>query len=519
VTAASGEDAPATRPLQLTLMERPEPEPGRPEPEPVRPEPEPVRPEPEPGRPEPEPGRPEPAVEEPTVYAVRQLVRLAARCVEERFALVWVEGEISNLRRPSSGHCYFTLKDAQAQLPIVIFRSAAQQLKFRLEDGQQLRCRGRLTIYEGYGRFQLTADHAEPVGQGALQLAFEQLRRRLEAEGLFDPRHKRALPLLPRTIAVVTSPTGAALHDIVRVLHDRCPVRVIVCPTAVQGAEAPAELCAALARADALGADLIIVGRGGGSLEDLWAFNDERVARAIFALRTPVISAVGHEVDVTIADFVADRRAATPSAAAELAVPVLRELREQLGHWQTRLTRAAHQRLQRQRLRLTRLQARLVSPHGLLDRGRMRLDDASNRLHAAQLRACARRRQRLDQQRQRLGQAHPRTRVARSAGRLQQLLAALTAAAQARLQRDRVALGACVATLDALSPLAVLARGYSVLQDEAGGILRDAATVAVGARVHARLQRGRLACRIERVCTETDESAPAALDRGGNGPL
>ncbi|MBK8481191.1 MAG: exodeoxyribonuclease VII large subunit [Proteobacteria bacterium] len=498
MSGASAEDPPSARPLQLLLKARPEPVPE-------------VHAS---------------ALDEPTVYPVSQLVRLAARCVEASFALVWVEGEVSNLRRPSSGHCYFTLKDAQAQLALVMFRSAAQQLKFRLEDGQQLRCRGRLTIYEGYGRFQLTADHAEPVGLGALQLAFEQLRRKLEAEGLFDPQHKRALPRLPRTIAVVTSPTGAALHDIVRVLHDRCPVRVIVCPTAVQGVEAPAEICAALARADALAADLIIVGRGGGSLEDLWAFNDERVARAIFALRTPVISAVGHEVDVTIADLVADRRAATPSAAAELAVPVLRELRDQLGQWGGRLARAIHQGLQRQRLRLTRLEAGVISPRGLLDRGRMRLDEHSSRLQAAELRLLARGRQRLDHQRQRLGQAHPRTRLARGAGRLQQLLAALTVAAQARLQRDRAVLAGSVATLDALSPLAVLARGYCLLQDDSGTLIRDAASVAVGARVEARLHRGGLVCRIERVCSEAEGSAagaargaPGALDRGGSGPL
>lgn len=491
MSTAGGEGAAATRPLQqLLLTERPQRPPEREAAAPV----------------------------EAPVYPVSQLVRLAARAIEERFAQVWVEGEVSNLRRPSSGHCYFTLKDAQAQLPVVMFRSAAQQLKFRLEDGQQLRCRGRLTIYEGYGRFQLTADHAEPVGLGALQLAFEQLRRKLEAEGLFAAQHKRALPLLPRTIAVVTSPTGAALHDIVRVLHDRCPVRVIVCPTAVQGVEAPAELCAALARADALGVDLIIVGRGGGSLEDLWAFNDERVARAIFALRTPVISAVGHEVDVTIADFVADRRAATPSAAAELAVPVLRELREQLGHWRARLTRAAQQQLQRQRLRLTRLKAALASPRQLLDRGRLRLDDASNRLHGALLRACARRRQRLDQQRQRLAQAHPRTRLARGTGRLHQLVAALRVAVQTRLQRDRTALAGCVASLDALSPLAVLARGYSVLQDEAGRVVRDAASVAVGTTLRARLERGVLLCRVEGVCS-TAGAGPAALDPSGSAPL
>jgi exodeoxyribonuclease VII large subunit len=313
-------------------------------------------------------------------YSVSQIVRLASRTVEARFGEIWVEGEVSNLRRPSSGHLYFTLKDSRAQLAVVMFRTAAARLQEPVEDGVVLRCRGKLSIYDAQGRFQLSAEAAERAGAGALQAAFEQLRRTLEAEGLFDASRKKALPLLPRSIAVVTSPSGAALQDILRVLRERCPVRVVVCPTPVQGGEAAAEIAEAVRRADRLGVDLIIVGRGGGSLEDLWAFNTEPVARAIYHACTPIISAVGHEVDITIADLVADRRAPTPSAAAEMAVPVLTDLQEQLRLCRSRLERGQRQRLAEQRVALLRLAGRLGSPRPLLDRCRMRLDDASVRL-------------------------------------------------------------------------------------------------------------------------------------------
>ena len=296
----------------------------------------------------------------PRTLTVSQLVRQASRQLEAKFGEVWVEGEVSNLSRPRSGHLYFTLKDDKAQLSVVMFRGHAGRLRFRIEDGQLLRCRGRLGIYDAQGRFQLTAEAAEPTGVGALQLAFEQLKAQLNKEGLFRARHKQRLPRLPRTIAVVTSPTGAAVRDVIRVLQRRCPVRVVVCPTKVQGDGAAAEVVAALGRADRLNADLIIVGRGGGSLEDLQAFNTELVARAIFAARTPVISAVGHEVDVTIADMVADLRAPTPTGAAELAVPVMTELRDQLAVERQRLHRGARHRLDSAALSMERLRGRLA---------------------------------------------------------------------------------------------------------------------------------------------------------------
>jgi len=441
------------------------------------------------------PGKPPP----PKPYSVSQLVQLASRAVEARFGDVWVEGEVSNLKKPSSGHLYFTLKDARAQLAVVMFRAAASRLRFQLEDGQKLRCRGKLCIYDAQGRFQLTAEHAEPDGAGALQVAFEQLKRKLEGEGLFDPAKKKPLPRLPRRIAVVTSLTGAALRDILRVLHDRCPVHVTVCPTAVQGDEAPPEIVAALGRADRLGVDLIILGRGGGSQEDLWAFNHEGVARAIFSARTPVISAVGHEIDITIADLVADRRAPTPSAAAELAVPVARELAEQLRVCRGRLERAARQRVAERHLALERLRRRLPTPLALVGRGRMRLDDAGGRLEAGLRRRLERVRGELRRQRERLAAQEPRVRLARDRAALVALGGRLQAGMTRRLERGAAGLARAVARLEALSPLGVLARGYSLVLDAGGRVVREAAQLAVGDRLLLRLHRGQVVSRVEEI--------------------
>jgi len=442
------------------------------------------------------------------VYSVSHVVRLAARQIEARFGDVWVEGEISNLRCPSSGHIYFTLKDSRAQLAVVMFRSTAARLKFSLEDGLKLRCRGKLSIYDAQGRFQLTADAAEPAGAGAQQLALEQLRRKLEAEGLFSPAHKKPLPLLPRTVAVVTSPTGAALKDIIRVLHDRCPVRVVVCATPVQGVEAPGEIAATLRRADRLGADIIILGRGGGSSEDLSAFNAEGVARAIFAAKTPIISAVGHETDVTIADLVADRRAPTPTAAAELAVPVMVELLQQLTHERGRLGRAAHQRLRDATLRLERLRRRLGSPLDRVNRSRMRLDDATARLAALAARLAARRQEVLSRLIHRLAAQEPRARLARHRAALAASESRLVHGTRLRLERSRGGLARLAARLDALSPLAVLARGYGLVLDHAGRVVRTIDTLRPGDPHAVRLAEGRVDCTVERV-----ERLPAPDDK------
>jgi exodeoxyribonuclease VII large subunit len=451
---------------------------------------------------------PGPTGDAPKTYTVSQLVHLASRQLEARFGDLWVEGEVSNLRSPSSGHLYFTLKDSRAQLAVVIFRATASRLKFRVEDGLKLRCRGKLSIYDAQGRFQLTAESAEPAGAGAQQLALEQLRRRLEAEGLFDPTRKRPLPLLPRQIAIVTSLTGAALRDIVRVLHDRCPVRVVVCPTPVQGAEAPGEIAASLRRADRLGADVIILGRGGGSSEDLSAFNSEGVARAIFASRTPVISAVGHEVDVTIADLVADHRAPTPTAAAELAVPVMAELQRQLAQQSARLARAALQRLRAAALSLERLRRRLGSPVDRVNRSRMRLDDATARLAALTLRSLARRRETLGRARTRLASQEPRARLARHRAALLAQATRLAHVTRMRLERSGGELARAAARLQALSPLAVLARGYGLVLDDAGAVVRDLHALRPGSPLLVRLQHGELHCTVERVVAVELPSAP-----------
>ncbi len=432
----------------------------------------------------------------PKIFSVRELVHLASRKLEAQFGDIWVEGEVSNLRQPSSGHLYFTLKDEQAQLPVVLFRSVARKLTFNIEDGLQLRCRGALGIFEPQGRFQLTAGFAEPAGVGALQLAFEQLKRKLEAEGLFDPAHKKPLPPFPRSIAVVTSPTGAAVRDIIRVAHNRFPVRIIVCPTSVQGKEAPQEIALALERADKLEADLIIVGRGGGSLEDLWAFNTEVVARAIFQAHTPVISAVGHEVDVTIADFVADKRAPTPSGAAELAVPVDEEVRKQLVLMRNRLLKTVKHRLQNRLLAFSHLKKRLGSPEQRINRYRLMLDEMMKRAEATVVRLIARRREYLFKLEARLAAREPRTILHRQRVHLDHLKRNLIEVTRRRLAQESNLLSQAVAKLQALSPLATLDRGYALVYDKHQKVVRRLQGLKIGDELWLRLSGGKVRCEI-----------------------
>ncbi|MEK6606815.1 MAG: exodeoxyribonuclease VII large subunit [Myxococcota bacterium] len=414
----------------------------------------------------------------PKVFSVSEVVALATQALEQCFGAAWVEGEVSNLSTPASGHVYFTLKDASAQMSAVLWRSDARRLRFRLQDGMRLRCHGRLAIYGERGKFQMYVDRAEPDGVGALQLAFEQLKERLAAEGLFDQARKRPPPFLPRTIGVVTSPTGAAVRDFVRVATRRYPARILIAPASVQGDDAPLELVRALgwlqAREDV---DVVVVTRGGGSIEDLWAFNDERVARAIAAFPRPVISAVGHEVDFTIADFVADVRAATPSAAGERVVPEREALLDLVMSLRGRLARAAS-----------------VS----LREARQRADDALGRQEAALRRGIARRRQALALVDSRLAALHPRGRLTRDRARLCDAFARVCAASARQLASRRARFAAAAATLDALSPLRVLDRGYSLVRGPDGRLLTDAAEVAPGDRVDVRLRSGLLACLVEK---------------------
>src|SRR5579871_6657044 len=414
------------------------------------------------------------APQQPRIYGVSDVVRLASRALEARFGDVVVEGEVCNLKAP--GHLYFTLKDADAQLPAVMFKTAAQRLKFRLADGLQVRARGRLAIYDAQGKFQMYVEQVEPAGLGALQLQFEQLKKKLAAEGLFDESRKRPLPFWPRRIGVATSASGAAVRDIVRVATRRAPVKLLVAPCLVQGEGAPLDIVRAIAALERQAdVDVIIVGRGGGSTEDLWAFNSELVARAIARCRVPVISAVGHEVDFTIADFVADRRAATPSQAAELAVRVYADLAREADDLRRRLQRAGTRRIGDARLRLDGELARAsLIVQRSMDLRRRSIGQAGERLQALHPRArLARDRAILVDLERRLRRPLP-DRVARAGKLVDQLRARLDAAMQQAGQRRRRAFEAACGKLDALSPLKVLERGYGLVRGADGKLIARA---------------------------------------------
>jgi exodeoxyribonuclease VII large subunit len=445
--------------------------------------------------------------------SVSELTSQVRGAIENRFASVWVEGEISNFRAPASGHWYFTVKDEGAQLRASCFRGTNCRIRFRPADGLQVRARGRLTVYEPRGDYELIVEGLDPVGAGALRVAFDQMRERLAAEGLFDEALKRPLPLLPRRVAVVTSPTGAALQDILRVISRRTrTVSVLVVPVRVQGEGAGAEIARALSLLNAHqrtavargrvredGVDAIIVGRGGGSAEDLWAFNGEEVARAIRASQIPVISAVGHETDYTIADFAADVRAATPSAAAELVAAREDEMAATVDALTREMVRSIGYRLVNER---ARLHEAAMSP--AFDDVRARLTAASrettqlaHRLEKLIARVRERARKRLDAAACRLSPERNLARAARQRARLALTRSALDAAATSRLDDARARISVAVASLDALSPLAVLSRGYAIAEDETGKTLRAAREVNMGARVRVRLADGALRCSVE----------------------
>jgi exodeoxyribonuclease VII large subunit len=429
---------------------------------------------------------------------------LAARLrgvLEETFAEVWVRGEISGGRIWNSGHYYFTLKDATAQIKGVLFRSTLRNLKFKPQDGLSVTIRGRISVYEPKGEYQLVCDYIEPEGLGALQLAFEQLKKKLAAEGLFAESRKRPLPALPRRIGIVTSIDGAALRDIVRVLRRRYPnAHLVLAPTRVQGEGAGAEIARALrlvARIDHV--DVVIVGRGGGSLEDLWAFNEEVVARAIAACPVPVISAVGHETDVTIADFAADLRAPTPSAAAELVVRQKDEFTAHIRRLTLQLRGAVAGRLRRLESRLHGLLARsgFAGLPGQLAWRARNLSELSGQLRHAARDGVARRRRRLDTAERGLGQFDPRHRLGRVRATLLVQDGRLHAAAARGLHRAQGQFRDATARLEGLSPLAVLGRGYAVCWDaERKRILRDATALAPGDAIQVTLERGELRARV-----------------------
>ncbi len=430
------------------------------------------------------------------VFSVSEINAAIRDTLEGAFAGVWVEGEISNFRAAASGHLYFTLKDAEAQLKCVFFRQNARFARFKPADGMAALARGRIGVYELRGEYQLYVEHLEPLGLGALQLAFEQLKKKLAADGLFDAARKRPLPMLPRRIGLVTSPSGAVIADMLRILHRRFPgLHVRLYPARVQGEGAAEDICRALAyfgRAKA--ADLLIVGRGGGSLEDLWPFNEESVARAIAACPIPVISAVGHETDVTIADFVADLRAPTPSAAAELAIRPKAEFLEMIATREARLAQFLRYKLAVAARRVGELG--VERPAAVLRRRLGRLSQRTDELDY-QLREHIRRRlldaeRRLAAATRRLQARDVRVELERGRARLGELSGALESLFRLRLTRLAGRLESLTSQLGHLSPLRVLERGYAIVEDLEGRLLRRAADTAPGRKLRVRLHQGRL---------------------------
>jgi exodeoxyribonuclease VII large subunit len=451
------------------------------------------------------------------IWPVRELVAQVRELVEQEYGDVWVEGEISNYRPAPSGHVYFTLKDADAQLPIVLFRRQAILLRFRPEDGLHVLVRGRVSVYEQRGQMQLVAETMEPVGAGSLQLAFEQLKERLKAEGLFDAARKRPLPLFPQTVGIVTSPTGAVIRDFLNIVSRRhSGLNVLLCPASVQGESAPAEIEAALAELnDSNLVDVIVLARGGGSLEDLAAFNSERVARAIASSRLPVVSAVGHETDFTIADFAADLRAPTPSAAAELITEAQFKIAEHLATLGHRLERAARFQLLQARQRLTRLPISRAESRvsTLLYRLGQRLDDVTLRLDSALTKQLRLRQNQIAGLAAAVLHYDPRQNLAYAREHLADSRARLRRSLERLIESSAFRLGALDARLHSLSPLAVLGRGYALVLSSEGALIRSTTQLSTGDRLTTRLADGSFTGRVESISPGAPE-APTPRKRG-----
>ncbi len=437
------------------------------------------------------------------VYSVTELTRDIKRRLEGTFANLWVSGEVSNLKQHTSGHYYFTLKDDRSQIPAVMFRGSTRFLRFRPKDGMAVLAWGHVTVYEPRGAYQIQVERMEPRGKGSLQLAFEQLKEKLGREGLFEASRKRPLPLLPQRLGIVTSPTGAAIRDICHVLRRRFEnLSVLVYPAQVQGDLAAAEIAKGIQVLNRLGGlDVLVVARGGGSWEDLWPFNEESVARAIAASAIPVMSAVGHETDYTIADFVSDLRAATPSAAAELVVRSKEELLDRVGSATKRLeslTRSRVRELSGQVKQVSTHQAFAAVRHAVEMRGQ-RVDESTYRLRSYLERGLSRSRLELQRLVRRLEERRVDRRLVVARMRLAALRTRLEIRGTAPLEQGRRALAERVAKLDALSPLEVLGRGYSLAWSPQGKLLRRAEDVAVGDEVRLDLHRGRLRCTVRKV--------------------
>jgi len=442
--------------------------------------------------------------EQRKIYTVFEITSEIKQTLD-KLGVLWIQGEISNFKHHTSGHMYFSLKDDRAQIKAACFRNSNLYLKFRPEDGLEVIARGRISVYEPRGDYQIIVEYMEPKGLGSLQLAYEQLKEKLRKEGLFDDAHKVALPLLPHKIGIVTSPTGAAIRDMLRILKRRnASLHVLLYPAKVQGAGAAEEIAAGVryfnTREDI---DVIIVGRGGGSIEDLWAFNEEVVARAIYRSEIPIISAVGHEVDFTIADFVADLRAPTPSAAAEMVSGARDELRATVASLQGRLARAMRRGIERRRLELERLarnRAFSIAPNMIRD-FQQRFDEATLRMIQAVRKLTTETRHHREMLHTRLVKVDLRQIIGRRREVVARYRQHLISSVRARLQKEHSRLELAAGRLDALSPLAILQRGYAICKDERGAILRDAASVSLGDRVAVNLAKGGLDCRVEDVKT------------------
>ncbi|MET0377622.1 MAG: exodeoxyribonuclease VII large subunit [Spongiibacteraceae bacterium] len=446
------------------------------------------------------------------VLSVSQLNRLARQLLEDCFPMIWVEGEISNLSRPSSGHWYFTLKDGGAQVRCAMFRNRNFRLKFQPAEGSKILLKGTISLYEARGDYQLIAEDMQPAGEGLLAARFEQLKQKLQSEGLFEPARKRPLPDSIAHIAVVTSATGAAIHDILTVLKRRSPsTRVTLIPVPVQGELAPSAIVRAIAVANTLVAtgqqdfDVLLIGRGGGSLEDLWGFNDERVARAIVASGLPVVSAVGHEVDFTIADFVADVRAATPSAAAELLSIDQREYAQKISALRQRLLQRWQQNLTQTRQRIHWQEKRLQAQHpGQRLRQRvLRLDELELRMRQAMTRTLQDKQKHLHLLESRLQRHHPGQRLKQMQTRLAFYRKQLPALMAAQLHTHKQQLSTLAQLLNSVSPLNTLERGYAIVTDVNHHVVRAASEVKSGDKIRARLAQGELFCLVESTIAST----------------
>jgi exodeoxyribonuclease VII large subunit len=441
------------------------------------------------------------------IYSVSRLNGEVRSVLEGSFPLLWVEGEISNLARPASGHIYFSLKDPHSQVRCAMFRMKRQRLRFQPQDGMQVLVRARISLYEARGEFQLIIEHMEPGGEGVLRQAFEELKQRLEQEGLFDSRHKQELPAIPRRIGIITSPSGAAVRDVLTVLKRRFPsVPVIIYPTQVQGEGAPAEIIQMLELADARKeCDLLILTRGGGSLEDLMAFNDEGVARAVYGAKIPIISAVGHEIDFTITDFVADRRAPTPSAAAEEATPDRDDLINHLRGLQRRLLGTTRQRQQLLATLFAALRQRHARQHPGLQLGQkqQRLDEFDQRLRNSGRNLVQIRGGRMATLQSRLQSFTPARRLDLFSRQTAELGRRLLHSMDQGLKQQRFRLTSAARGLHTLSPLATLERGYSITSKLPGGVVvREADQVKAGDRLETRVGRGRIISSVEDIQKE-----------------